>query len=151
MGCEAVSIVWNKPGMLISLDLPLPPSKNRLHDNAVRWTKATPDKPAKRYMARKLSDDYEAYRTEVWAEVMRQTTPEQRDALQGKHLAIYIMVRYPDATRRRDPANVVDGLLDALQAPLGVDDSVFKIGGWKEHELVDLPECSVLIGEADGG
>lgn len=133
--------------MILKLDLPLPPTKNRLHVPAWRWTTDSTGQ-RHRYQGWRDSPEYEAYKREVWAEVMRQTLPEQREALADKLLAVHVMVHFPPGSEREregDAANVVDGLLDALAAALGVDDKVFWWGQWTRHSFDSMAPCVVTI------
>ena len=139
--------------MILKLDLPLPPSKNRLHVPAWRWTTDSTGQQH-RYQGWRDSPEYEAYKREVWAEVMRQALPEQRDGLSGKYLAINVALRFPSDGRREDmgdAANCIDALLDALAPALGIDDRQFWSGGWTRHEHANLSECTVHVWEIAAG
>ncbi len=123
---------------MIRLEIPLPISKNRTHRVVVnggrRGLVSTPE--------------YVAYRAEVWALVMQQTTPDERLSLAGKRLAVHSMIRFPVGGRRAargDAANIVDALLDSLAPALGVDDSAFWSGQWTRHEHASVPECLVTV------
>ncbi len=132
---------------MIRLELPLPPSKNRLHVAATRATKRSSGE-CHTYQGQRNSDEYVAYRAEVWALVMQQTTPDERELLAGRKLAVHAMIRFPVGDRRAargDAANIVDALLDSLAPALGVDDSAFWSGQWTRHEHASVPECLVTV------
>jgi crossover junction endodeoxyribonuclease RusA len=93
----------------IRLSLPLPPTANHHYQRT------------KNGMV--LTAEAKAYRVEVWAEVMAQTTPEER-VLAGD-LEMFAFVHWPDK-RRRDLDNCLKELCDSLAPVLGIDDSQFK-------------------------
>jgi Holliday junction resolvase RusA-like endonuclease len=95
---------------MIRLSLPLGPSANHFYIHTRTGTRLTPEA--------------KAYRLEVWAMVMQQTTPEEREVLKGD-LVLFVWVHWPDK-RRRDLDNIAKNLLDSIAPALGIDDSQFK-------------------------
>lgn len=126
----------------------MPPSKNRLNVAAKRYATRA-DGTRYTYQGQRNSDDYEAYRKEVWALVVAATTPEERDALAGQRLAVHVVLRFPEGSKREeagDPANCVDALLDALAPALGVNDRVFRSGQWTaDDEWRGEGGCVVML------
>lgn len=128
------------------LVLPLPPSKNRLYSNALRWARGKDGNPYS-YMGRKRSEQYRVFLEAAGWEVCAQTTVEQREALQQialkGPLAIRVTVCFPENGRDHDTPNIETALLDALKGPLGIDDERF----WRVtvERVQDGPPCVVEI------
>ena len=90
-----------------------------------------------------LTDAARAYRSEVWAMVMEQTTPEQRAAL-PERLTLSLVV-HPSC--RLDVGNIEKEVSDAIFAALGRDDRTI----W--HLQVDRSEAAErgVVGVQIGG
>lgn len=135
----SVTLADLPPDTLV-VELPENISKNRLTHNVTRHTKARSGKPSRSYIGRAATPEYEAYKLAVWAEVMRQTTPEEREALVGHRLELLAWVKYEGKQARWDAIGIIDGLADALCPALGVDDAMI----WTCHVIRVAPDLDPL-------
>jgi Holliday junction resolvase RusA-like endonuclease len=116
--------------------LPLPPSDNDIYELGLRFTKK-----GRPYRGIRSTNAARGYKTEVWALVRQQTTPEERE-MSGRY-SVIVRVRFPDDWRQHDAPNTLKALGDALKVALDHDDENF--WKWTVERVTDGPACEVVI------
>lgn len=113
---------------MLKFELPLPPSVNRLYVRS-----RSTGQPV-------LSEEHRAYRDVVWAAVMEQTRPEERELVGRLGVAVWVC-----RAKHRDLDNLCKALLDSLGAVLGFDDRRVDSLQVTRHEYGEMAPCVVML------